>query len=208
MKRLLFSFCLVAALVLLSYGYVDRPVVDFLARHHSRDLVWVPKVFEGVYAVILGGALLTCLQSGVAIACDRRDWLRPAIYLPAVAVAFAFFMKDIIKREAGRAWPATFVCQNPSYLHDHVYGFFGAVKGVLNASFPSGHAMVSAAAMTVFAVLYPRYKVIFASVALAMGVSMVWMYYHFVSDVLAGWYIGALIGIALARIHVMRQEKC
>lgn len=207
MKRLLFSFCAASVLVIVAYFYVDRSLVDLLLRHHSPDFALIPKVFDGMYAIILGGALLAYLQCGVAVLYRRGDWLQPVCYLPAVAVSVAYLLKDLLKYGAGRAWPLTFMCQNPSYLHDGVYGFLGPTPGMINASFPSGHAMVAAAAMTVFAILYPKFKVIFASIALCIGLSMVWMLYHFLSDVLAGWYMGVVIGYSVASVNSRKGWK-
>lgn len=70
----------------------------------------------------------------------------------------------------------------------------------LTASFPSGHAMMSAATWLTLAAMLARaeprrrlkalYLVLAASIVIAVGISRVYLGVHWPSDVLAGWALG------------------
>jgi undecaprenyl-diphosphatase len=72
---------------------------------------------------------------------------------------------------------------------------------VFTASFPSGHAMLSAVTFLTLGVLVARaeadhrLKVYFVSIALfltiVVGVSRIYLGVHYPSDVLAGWCVGS-----------------
>lgn len=66
------------------------------------------------------------------------------------------------------------------------------------ASFPCGHATTAAAAATALALLVPRWRVPAAAIALLVGASRVLLGVHFVADVLAGFALGAAIGVLVA----------
>ncbi len=73
------------------------------------------------------------------------------------------------------------------------------VRSVLPAhgpSFPSGHAATAALLAAYAALAYGRRAAPLWLLALAVGVSRVYVGAHFVVDVAGGWALGALLGIA------------
>ncbi len=74
-----------------------------------------------------------------------------------------------------------------------------AGKG-LNASMPSGHAAIWAAAAVVSFGYYRRSLRVMGPLALGVGISRVYVGVHYPSDVLAGWLWGALYGWGLPRL--------
>jgi membrane-associated phospholipid phosphatase len=66
-------------------------------------------------------------------------------------------------------------------------------------SFPSGHATFFAAVTTVAGLMY-RPWLSLGLIALAIGLLRIATGIHFVSDVLAGWGLGVLIGIAVGAV--------
>jgi undecaprenyl-diphosphatase len=93
---------------------------------------------------------------------------------------------------------------------------YRAVEAV-NASFPSGHAMLSAVVFLTLGVLAARFterrrvKVLAVGaavlVSLLVGISRVYLGVHWASDVLAGWCVGAAWAMAcwLAAFLVQRR---
>jgi len=61
-------------------------------------------------------------------------------------------------------------------------------------SFPSGHATNSAGAATVVALAYPSLAVPAILITAAAGLSRIYLGLHYPSDVLVGYFLGALLG--------------
>jgi len=93
----------------------------------------------------------------------------------------------------GRYWPETWFQNNPSLIGNGTYGFHPFQRGDDLGSFPSGHAARILSFVFVWFVVMPRTRVIGATISVAMLVSLVLMNYHFVSDVIAGGFLGAII---------------
>lgn len=93
---------------------------------------------------------------------------------------------------------------------------FRAVEAV-NASFPSGHAMLSAVVFLTLGVLAARFaerrriKVLAMSAAvllsLLVGASRVYLGVHWASDVLAGWCVGAAWAMACWLVAYLARRR-
>jgi membrane-associated phospholipid phosphatase len=105
------------------------------------------------------------------------------------AVPLAFFLKWPLKFAFGRANPRTWL---ESRMSDKFHWF---QTGEHYESFPSGHMLVFAALFTALWLFYPRYRSIFAGLALLLAAALVATDYHFMSDVIAGAYLGLLVTV-------------
>jgi undecaprenyl-diphosphatase len=74
-------------------------------------------------------------------------------------------------------------------------------------SFPSTHASDSAAAAVIFAWGAPRLSTLGLALVLLVGISRVYLGVHWPTDVLAGWALGALVGMALITIARLRYLR-
>ncbi len=132
----------------------------------------------------LGGPTVVWLFSAVALGFLLliRHWAAAGIF--TLAIGGASLLNLVVKFGVSRARPE---------VVPHL-------TEVANASFPSGHAMISAAVyMTVGALLAQTQKsmlaktyllTVFITLALLIGVSRLYLGVHWPSDVLAGWLLG------------------
>ena len=192
LRTWLIALVLVAVAVTISYQWLDRPIA-FFAHAYLRQPIferltriseWLAPIAVLVFAAIglralIGGAL---------------SRIEAAVLLCALSVVTSAEIKDQLKFVFGRTWPETWVNDNPSLIRDGAYGFNFFHGGRGYASFPSGHTTVVCAAMTVLWFLYPRWRPLWALIALAVAVGLVGADYHFLADVIAGAFIGCSTG--------------
>jgi membrane-associated phospholipid phosphatase len=142
--------------------------------------------------------VFVCLLAGMRHAVVLR-----IAFTALVSFALAEAIKASLKIAFGRTWPETWVDSNPSYINDGKYGFFPFHGGPGYASFPSGHMTAAAAVMTVAWFMLPRGRVAWAIVMVLSAAGLVAMNYHFVSDVIAGFFLGS--GVAVMVVVLTRH---
>ncbi|NTU97389.1 MAG: phosphatase PAP2 family protein [Chlorobiaceae bacterium] len=103
------------------------------------------------------------------------------------AVAVSGLAADLLKYLLPRARPGIF-------LDGGLYGFriFPLMHGWDNAwnSFPSGHSATAFSAAAVFSILFPRFRILFFFAATLIAFSRIAVGKHYVSDVIAGSFLG------------------
>jgi undecaprenyl-diphosphatase len=132
-------------------------------------------------------SLLVVAAGGLFLALRRR---REAVWLVCASLG-GWLITDRLKAVFGRERP-------PLSMH---------VVEAMNASFPSGHSMLSATIYLTLGVLIARFaerrrvKVYAMAWAVAftlmVGISRVYLGVHWPTDVLAGWCLGALWAMAI-----------
>jgi membrane-associated phospholipid phosphatase len=182
--------CILA--VLICYFWVDRSVALFVYDHHVnkievfRWLTYPPPEVQNWSALVL------------TILIVRRAWgpflrwqkvLLVACISLIVADDFRISLGDVF----GRYWPETWQYDNPSLIRTGAYGFHPFERGDDVGSFPSGHACRILGFAGVWMIAMPGTRVITMLLSVPMLLSLVAMNYHFVSDVIAGSVLGALI---------------
>jgi len=87
-------------------------------------------------------------------------------------------------------------------------GLPAVVRAPVNGrlGFPSNHAVNSAAAAAVLSVAYPAGAPVFALAAAVVGYSRVYVGAHYPGDVLAGFALGAALGLPLAWFLLGRPD--
>ena len=92
---------------------------------------------------------------------------------------------------------------NPSFIRDGVYGFNFLQGGGAYQSFPSGHMAAACAVLSVLWIYYPRLKWLWMVGGLAVGAGLVGGNFHFLSDVIAGGFLGISAGWLVSSIWKM-----
>jgi undecaprenyl-diphosphatase len=142
----------------------------------TSSLLWVP-------GIVLGGYWLWL---------SRREALLGAPVL-AATIGIADFLGGQLKWAVERVRPCHVLSQSVMLESGGCGGLF---------SFPSNHALNTAAAAAFLQVLYPKTGWVSWPVVALVGVARVYVGAHYVTDVLGGWVIGGLLGAGAAWLLV------
>jgi len=104
--------------------------------------------------------------------------------------------ETIFKGISGRSWP------DPAYVQNHLYGFHFLQGDPRASSFPSGHSIIAAAIVTVLWIRIPRLRIVSLLLASAVMCVLIVTNFHWVSDVIAGAYLGVAIGWMTVRLDI------
>lgn len=192
-QRWLLGLLATAAVVAATYAWLDRPVAQFAhARfaHHAAfaELTHIPDPFVPLAVVVFVGLGLWAL-CGRALSKSAATAL-----LCSISLVMAEMLKIQLKFMFGRTWPETWVQNNPSFIRDGAYGFNLFHGGPGFASFPSGHTAITCAVISVLWIAYPRWRALYALVVAAVAVGLIGANFHFLSDVIAGGFVGVSTG--------------
>jgi membrane-associated phospholipid phosphatase len=193
------SLLLCAVAVAVCVDWVDRPVARAMEWGSTEPplaplLGYVPALVVVAAVVFLPGIPLLALR-----------WPRLARQVAVCAAAYvvAALAKHLGKIAFGRTWVESWQPYQPSFLRTGVYGFFPFHVGRGYGAFPSGHMCVTMALVVVAMVLWPRLWGLWAAGAVAMALLLVALNVHFVSDVVAGAWLGT--ACATLVLHAVRR---
>jgi membrane-associated phospholipid phosphatase len=189
-RRWLMMLALCVVAVLVSVSYVDRPMAEFFnARiRHTELWGWLDRLLAPFVAIPVV-ALVFLLGLGCRVLSGRqlRAWTVKPLLVSWSAI-WALAAEFIFKQIFGRAWP------DPGYVENHLYGFRFLHGGPHWNSFPSGTATISAAMVATLWLLAPRLRLPSAFLAVLLFIGVVVTNGHWLSDVIAGAFLGASIG--------------
>jgi membrane-associated phospholipid phosphatase len=182
-----------AIAVIVSYVWLDRPIAhlahDELQHFHLFEkLTLIPDALTPL-AVVAFMALGLRGLSG-----HKLSRFQTVMLLSGLSLAVAVVVKDQLKLAFGRPWPETWVLNNPSFIRDGLYEFQPFHGGPGYAAFPSGHMTMTCTVMTVLWICYPAYRPVYAVCMAAVAVGLVGANFHFLSDVIAGGFLGLSVG--------------
>jgi len=186
----------IASAVTASYWWLDRPIASFVHHHFLRYSDHA--VGDGLSRFPNPLTLLALILS--IILGLRMIFLGPLsrhqanTFICSLAVLFTETTKNILKFAFGRTWPETWVDNNPSFIRDGVYGFNFMHGGSTYQSFPSGHMAATCTVISVLWIRYPQFRQIYLIAGLVIGAALVGANYHFLSDVVAGAFVGLSSG--------------
>lgn len=180
---------LVAALVALCVLYLDRPAALWA---HGLD-PGVVRVFKRI--TVLGGSgpylIATALLAPLLHWRLRRPLAARRALFVFAAVAVSGLATDLAKVLFGRWRPK-------ALLEQAAYGFEPLSYGYQHNSFPSGHATTAGALACALTLLFPRWRVLWFGAAAVVAASRVLVGAHYPGDVMAGFWFGAVLALALA----------
>lgn len=183
-----------AIATVISYVWIDRPFAIWSHTHlHGYAIFDRMTLLTGWFPPI---AIAVICIAGFAKYLGRRfPRAGEAALLCSVSLVVAWAAKDQLKILFGRTWPETWVNNNPSLIRDNVLGFNLFHGGAGFESFPSGHSTGICAVIAVLWIYYPRFRALYIVPVLVIAVGLLGANYHFVSDIVAGCFLGTAIAV-------------
>ncbi len=203
---LIFSMSMLIGIVV-AYFFVDRPLCEWVYYHQiPSHIVFLQSIVEWPPVVTALSPLLLLISPLI-----RPGKARDTLILVCLTVLFCFVLKNELKWVFSRYWPLTWIHNNPSWIGNHAYGFQwfkGAVfaGSDITGSFPSGHTAIAFATLVPIGLMYRRALILCITLACLEGLAMITFDYHFLSDVLAGAWLGVICSIILKKIE--SQAHC
>ncbi|PZM09752.1 phosphatase PAP2 family protein [Rhizobium tubonense] len=156
------------------------------------DVGRLVSILVAVCAVLIVGLLLTRRLSKLQRRFRVAYFIRATVYV-AISVISASIAVHILKYAIGRARPPLFDAVGIFHLEPFNGDF-------LYQSFPSAHATHIGAFFAALALLFPRFRLVFAGLGLWLGVTRIIVGVHYPSDVAAGLALGVWFAFATAFI--------
>jgi membrane-associated phospholipid phosphatase len=197
LRRTAVALLIAAALVVLCYFFVDRPVAYFV---HDRGVSSYPVLKWLTYPPPVLQAWAPAVLVALVV---RRAWgpfrhWEKALLAAAVGIVLADQFRESLAYLFGRYWPETWTDDNPSLIGDDAYGFHPFHGGSWYRSFPSGHMTRTVALAAVVWIAFPRWRWACVLGTIVEAVGLIGMDYHFVGDVVGGSFVGGTVGIYTA----------
>jgi membrane-associated phospholipid phosphatase len=208
-KAWLTGLLMTALLASISVRWLDKPIATlvhdaFGSRYFPDAAVRSPGL-----SIPLVAALVFVIFGLSAIIGRNFSKIETSVLLCDISVLAADAIKNQLKYVFGRTWPDSWDPHVLSFIHDNVYGFNYFHYGQSFESFPSGHAAVAASVMSVLWMLFPRLRTVWALGIGAAGLGLVLLNLHFLSDVVAGTFIGVSTGLFTVTLcaPMLRQDR-
>jgi membrane-associated phospholipid phosphatase len=191
----LLSAALCAVVVLLSMAWVDRPVADWVQAHLGGT---APFRLTSRALDLLPLALLPLLAGQLTMGAwalagrDLPAWTRvPALCSWSAVLGLSAVV--ILKHLIGRSWAVL-------YVTERTYGFHPFHGVGAYEAFPSGTTTVAGAVLGVLSIRAPRLRAACGAAVAVVAAGLVLTNSHWVADVLAGAFLGAIIAAMTVRL--------
>jgi membrane-associated phospholipid phosphatase len=198
MQRIFFSTLLAFVLVALCMRFVDLPLAALVSGHLKNyglnaDNTKVPDF------LLITVAIMTSVSWIVYFSLVRRnihDRRTDVCQVTGTVLPLAFVLKTVLKWLFGRT-------ETRAWLADPAMPGFHWLAGTEGSSgFPSGHMLVYTPLFLALWHFFPRYRRYYGLAWIGLGVALISTQYHFLSDVIAGAYLGALLFLGVR--HALR----
>jgi membrane-associated phospholipid phosphatase len=190
LNKIIISLLLFVLLVLCSYFFLDTRTALFVNRiwmSHARLAVFSANIPDFLFPIV---CLITAIAWTAYFYLTHKgiyDIHTRFFQLIAITIPITFVLKASLKHVVGRI-DTRFWLRHPGFKEFH--WFHG---GGNYTSFPSGHMAVFMALVIALWMFYPRYQTAYFGFLSVLALALIITNYHFISDVVAGAYLGFLV---------------
>lgn len=185
------AFAATLGLCLLLIHYIDEPVARALIPI-GVELHFLTRVLGApVLLTVVSLTLLYLIAGKIRLGGFPQHGRVLLLAGFAVLIVFAlnaFLLKPLFGRQ-----PVS------EYLFHRAGNGFDFLHGSIVSSFPSTHAAMTAAALTVLGQAFPKLLLFWGAALLLICIALIVGDWHFASDVVAGVFVGWCVGLVLVR---------
>jgi len=179
--------------------YLDVPIARLFLVNYEKFTV-IGYVFRSRFLIFL----ITCMILSLLIMRIIRGHIPQigeTLAVAGLSAISAFLINDfVLKRIFSRQYVLEF------FSHPINSGF-QLFAGDINSGFPSGHAVLVSAALFVVARVYCRMLPLIVMTLSIIGAVLLFGDWHFLSDILAGMFVGASAGTLVGEHMKARFSK-
>jgi membrane-associated phospholipid phosphatase len=130
----------------------------------------------------------------------KHDKMMKFLRLSATSLPIAYLLKTFLQFVFGRTNTRLWLIAN-KHLEFKWFNELG------NGSFPSGHMTVFAALGAAVLIYYPKYRVPVICLLILLGIALITTDYHYLSDVIAGAYLGFITTYTLKKVFDKQKNN-
>jgi membrane-associated phospholipid phosphatase len=175
--------------VLTSIRFVDEPAARLSYKAFGRS-DFLGKFLDGPHFFGPLATLVILAFAARRLLNRRFSYADGVLALCVISEALTAILLFPLKQLFGRTWP---LYGRPSLLVDGVDSFNFLRSGSNYEAFPSGHTAAVCAIAGVLWAAYPKLRPLWGAIVAAVVVPLILGDFHFLSDVLAGGLLGALV---------------
>lgn len=195
-------------MIIISYKYIDKPLTKFINQHTDLNLnnkirhfaVTVSQIAHFLTPILI---ILLILKKLIS---EHLSKLQLTLLAITINLIITDNIKGLLKLAFGRYRPVTWVKNIPGWLQSPQYGFHPFHGGLAYQSFPSGHAAAIFAIMSIIWIVYPKWRWLCFISCTAIIYLLLLLNYHFVSDIIAGAFLGAITGTYTVYLFVLDKR--
>ena len=199
----LVGLSLLTVLTVFSYRFLDTPIFIFfhhLIRVHALTLI-VARIPDLLFYFVVAATVISWAGYWYRVRHGSADNHADFLKLCGTAMPLAFLAKTVLQYLFGRANPEFWI------VHHHVAQFHWFRAGEGYGCFPSGHMTVFTALTAALWRHYPRHRIAYPGFLLALAFALIATNHHFLSDVMAGAYLGAVVCFVVDRAVSRPRER-
>lgn len=204
-RQFILSFLLLVLFCITSINYFDQPIAIFVSNLHHGILSLSNFDFTILLTDIAYFLTLVLMAAYVLLRFFNIEG--PYVEISGVlslAMAISFFIKTQFQLFFGRIVPRYGSFQQLNFIRKpDLYGFHLMQGG----SFPSGHMVIFTCLFVILGFYYPKNRKYLYLLLFILAFLLIYDNYHFLSDIVAGTYLGALIAIILRFLLKIKALK-
>ncbi len=194
---------IVSAAIYGSMKYLDT-IIAIRAMRFLLSFKTLHKAAEDIpdiLAYLVGaGTILMWVIYFYRIHKKKFDVKTKFLLLSATTLPTAYLLKFFLQYAFGRTTPRFWLIDNKP-LAFHLFNEIG------NGCFPSGHMTVFTAFGTAVLIYFPQYRKVVYVMLVLLGTALIITDYHFLSDVIAGFYLGYITSYTLLFLFEKKKAK-